>query len=84
MDLGYDMVVTSPYGVAGPKGMDPEITEFLHQFFRKAQFSEPVQEYMKRYDMPDEYLGPADYVAFARNQALYEERMVRRLNLSVD
>jgi tripartite-type tricarboxylate transporter receptor subunit TctC len=84
MDLGYDMVVTSPYGVAGPKGMDPEITEFLHQAFKKMQSSDQIQDYMKRNDLPDEYLGPADYTAFARDRAAYEERMVRRLNLSVD
>jgi tripartite-type tricarboxylate transporter receptor subunit TctC len=84
MDLGYNMVVTSPYGIAGPKGMDPEVSEFLHQAFRKTQFSDPVQAYMRRNDLPDEYLGPAAYTAFARDRAAYEERMVRRLNLSID
>ncbi|MBW6401264.1 tripartite tricarboxylate transporter substrate binding protein [Roseomonas sp. HJA6] len=83
-DLGYNMVVTSPYGIAGPKGMDPEITEFLHQAFKRMQFSDQIQAYMRRNDMPDEYLGPADYTAFARDRAVYEERMVRRLNLNID
>lgn len=83
-ELGYGMVVTSPYGIAGPKGMDPEVTEWLHQAFRKMQTSEPIQAYMQRNDMPDEYLGPADYTAFARERSVYEERMVRRLNLSID
>ncbi|MBR0671376.1 Bug family tripartite tricarboxylate transporter substrate binding protein [Neoroseomonas soli] len=83
-DLGYGMVVTSPYGIAGPKGMDPEATEFLHQAFKKMQYSDPIQAYMQRNDMPDEYLGPADYTAFARERAAYEQRMVTRLNLSID
>lgn len=83
-DLGYGMVVTSPYGVAGPKGMDPEVTEFLHQAFRKMQYSDPIQAYMQRNDMPDEYLGPTEYTAFARERAVYEQRMVTRLNLSID
>ena len=83
-DLGYNMVVTSPYGIAGPKGMDPEVTEFLHQAFKRMQFSDQIQAYMRRNDMPDEYLGPADYTAFARDRAAYEERMVRRLNLNID
>ena len=83
-DLGYNMAVTSPYGIAGPKGMDPEITEFLHQAFKRMQFSDQIQAYMRRNDMPDEYLGPADYTAFARERAVYEERMVRRLNLNID
>lgn len=83
-ELGYGMVVTSPYGIVGPKGMDPEITEFLHQAFRRMQFSEPMQAYMQRNDMPEEYLGPAEYTAFARERAAYEQRMVARLRLSID
>ncbi len=83
-ELGYDMVVTSPYGIAGPKGMDPEITERLHQLFKKAQYHPRVQQFMNENDQPDEYLGPADYTKFARERMAYEERMVKRLNLSID
>ncbi|GGJ04272.1 tripartite tricarboxylate transporter substrate binding protein [Neoroseomonas lacus] len=83
-ELGYGMVVTSPYGVAGPKGMEPEVTEFLHQAFHRMQQSDRIQAYMAQNDMPDEYLGPADYLAFARERAVYEQRMVTRLNLSID
>ncbi len=78
------MAVTSPYGVAGPKGMDPEVVEALHQAFRKTQFHPRTQEFMARNDMPDEYLGSAAYTAFARERAEYERRMVARLNLSID
>jgi tripartite-type tricarboxylate transporter receptor subunit TctC len=84
LELGYGMAVTSPSGVAGPKGMDPELVEALHQIFRKTQTHPRTQEYMARNDMPDEYLGPADYTAFARERAEYEKRMVARLNLSID
>ena len=84
LDLGYGMVVTSPYGVVGPKGMDPEIVAFLHQAFRRTQQHQRVQEFMARNDLPDEYLGPADYTAFARERAVNEQRMVARLNLSID
>ena len=84
MDLGYGMVVTSPYGIVGPKGMEADVTEWLHQAFRRLQHHPRVQEYMARNDMPDEYLGPAEYTAFARERAVYEQRMVTRLNLSID
>lgn len=83
-ELGYGMVVTSPYGIVGPKGLDPEIVEFFHQAFRKTQLHPTVQAFMARNDQPDEYLGPADYTAFARERAVYEQRMVARLNLSID
>jgi hypothetical protein len=34
--------------------------------------------------MPVEYLGPAEYRAFAARRVIYEQDMVRRLNLSID
>jgi tripartite-type tricarboxylate transporter receptor subunit TctC len=60
------------------------VTEWLHQAFRKMQFSDAMQAYMRTNDMPDEYLGPAEYTAFARERAAYEQRMVARLRLSID
>jgi tripartite-type tricarboxylate transporter receptor subunit TctC len=83
-DLGYDMVVTSPYGIAGPKGVPPEIVDVLHRAFRKALEDEASQAIMRRWDMPQEYLGPAEYLAFARERVAYEKRMVARLKLSID
>jgi Uncharacterized protein conserved in bacteria len=83
-ELGYDMVVTSPYGVVGPKGVPPEIVDKLHQSFRKAYLDEASQAIMNRWDMPKEYLGPADYLAFAKERVEYEKMMVERLKLSID
>ena len=33
--VGYDVVSTSPYGIAAPKGMDPKVAKVLHDAFRK-------------------------------------------------
>lgn len=84
LDLGYGMVVTSPYGIVGPRAMDPEIVEYLHQVFRRTMNHPTVQAFMERNDLPNEYLGPAAYTAFARERAAYEQRMVTRLNISID
>ncbi|MCW8087241.1 tripartite tricarboxylate transporter substrate binding protein [Sabulicella glaciei] len=83
-ELGYGMSVTSPYGIAGPKGLDPEIVDRLHRLFKKAMEDETSQAIMTRWEMPREYLGPAEYLAFARERVIYEQEMVRRLNLSID
>jgi tripartite-type tricarboxylate transporter receptor subunit TctC len=83
-ELGHDMVVTSPYGVAGPKGMDQTVVNTLHQSFRKALFDETTQAVMKRWEMPLEYLPPAEYLSFARERVAYEREMVARLRLSID
>ena len=83
-ELGYDMVVTSPYGIAGPKGMEPEIVEILHRSFRKALEDPASQAIIDRWEMPREYLGPADYLAFARARAEYERVTIARRGLSID
>lgn len=83
-ELGYGMTVTSPYGIVGPKGMDGELVEGLHRAFRKAWEDEASQAIVRRWDMPKEYLGPEGYLAFARERAAYEQRMVARLGLSID
>ena len=35
-ELGYDIVYASPYGIVGPKGMDPAVVKALHDAFKKA------------------------------------------------
>lgn len=68
-ELGHDMVVTSPYGVIGPKGMDRGIVRVLHEAFRKGLFDESTRQVMRRWELPLEYLGPEDYLDFARDRS---------------
>lgn len=84
LELGFGMSVTSPYGIVGPKGMEPEVVQVLHRSLKKALDDELCQAIMRRWELPDEYLGPQEYLAFARERVLYEQDMVRRLNLSID
>ena len=35
-ELGYGVVSQSPYGIVGPKGMDPAVVKTLHDAFKKA------------------------------------------------
>ncbi len=83
-EVGIDIVSASPYGIAGPKGMAPEIVDILHRAFRKALEDEASQDIIRRWEMPEEYLGPAEYLAFARERVEYDKRMVARLKLSID
>ena len=34
-EIGIDMVSNSPFGIAGPKGMDPKVVKVLHDAFKK-------------------------------------------------
>ncbi|MBB3898758.1 tripartite tricarboxylate transporter substrate binding protein [Roseococcus suduntuyensis] len=82
LELGFqDMVITSPYGLVGPAGMDPEVVEKLHQGFRTALNDPAHLATLERLDMPVEYLNPTDYGAFIQRTVNEEEARVTRLGL---
>lgn len=84
LELGYqDMVVTSPYGIVGPLGMDPEIVRRLHDGFRVALHDPAHIATLERLDMPLEYLDSAAYGSFIQETANYEEARVKRLGLGL-
>ncbi|HZH47072.1 MAG TPA: tripartite tricarboxylate transporter substrate binding protein [Roseococcus sp.] len=80
-ELGYPMTVTSPYGLVGPLGMEPEVIARLHDGFRVALNDPAHVATLRRLDMPLEYLNPADYGAFIQRTADEEEARVTRLGL---
>ena len=83
-ELGYDMVVASPYGVSGPKGMDPGIVRVLHDAMKEALFSPDNTRIRSQFDMPLVYQDTESYRRFIAERVEYEKTMVRRLGLSLD
>jgi tripartite-type tricarboxylate transporter receptor subunit TctC len=83
-ELGYDVVVTSPYGIAGPKGLDPSVTKRLHDAFRAALQDPATLKTMDQLDQVTEYLGSADYAAYARKLYVEQGEIVKRLGLAKD
>ena len=83
-ELGHDMVVTSPYGISGPKGMDPAIIRTLHDAFKTALDSPANTNVRAQFDMPQQYLNSPDYTAFISQRAVYERDMVTRLGIKLD
>ncbi|WP_043364391.1 tripartite tricarboxylate transporter substrate binding protein [Belnapia sp. F-4-1] len=83
LELGYQgMVITSPYGLVAPAGLDPETLAALHEGFRRALHDPAHLAVLARLDQPLQYLNSADY---ARNMAEtidMEEARVKRLGLS--
>jgi len=80
-ELGIDVVVDSPGGLVGPKGMDPAIVKILADVFRAAAQDPKHLEFLDSMDQPLLLLdGPAYRDAMART---YEEEreLLRRLNL---
>ncbi len=83
-ELGYEMVVTSPYGLSGPKGMDPGVVKALHDALKEALFDPANAAVRAQFDMPLEYYSTADYRGFVQRRAEYERSMAQRLNLRID
>ncbi len=80
-DAGIDLVVNSPYGVCGPKGMDPAIVKKIHDAMKDALFSPETQAVMNTYNMPTLYLDTAAYDTAARRQVEIELANLKRVGM---
>jgi len=77
-------VITSPYGISGPKGMDPGVTRLLHDTFKAALMDPANATVRAQFDMPLEYYPTAEYQQFIARRAEYEQAMAKKLNLRID
>jgi tripartite-type tricarboxylate transporter receptor subunit TctC len=82
VELGYDLVVESPWGIAGPKGMDPKVVAKLHDAFKKAVDDTAVQATLAKYDMVVNYKNTADYVKAVKDVTDTERKVVESLGLA--
>lgn len=57
-----------PFGIAGPKGMDPAVVKILHDAFKKAMETPEHEATLKQLDQPNRYMNSADFTAFAMQQ----------------
>jgi len=80
-ELGYDTVSESPFGLAGPAGMDPAVVKTLHDAFKKALDDPKVAALLDRFDQPMVYMSTEDYAKFARQTYEMERATVERLGL---
>ena len=81
-EVGIDMVSNSPFGIAGPKGMDPKVVQVLHDAFRKALDEPVVAAAFVKYDQAADYLGTAEYNKFVAEKVAEEKAIVEALGLA--
>jgi tripartite-type tricarboxylate transporter receptor subunit TctC len=81
-ELGYPFVFDSPFGVAGPKGMDPAIVAKLHDAFKKAIADKAVIDTMAKYDMVPRYMDTAGYRKFVDEIIAGERAALERIGLA--
>src|SRR5712691_3211173 len=80
-EIGIDMVSNSPFGIAGPKGMDPKVVKALHDAFKKGLEEPSYAEAMAKLDMELFYLSSEDYRKFALQQIEEAKRFIAELGL---
>ncbi len=80
-ELGYPFVFDSPFGIAGPKGMDPKVVAKLHDAFKKAIDDPSIKATLAKYDMVVNYKNTADYAKFVKEVTDSERKVVEQLGL---
>lgn len=81
-EVGFDLTLDSPFGLAGPKGIDPVIVQKLHDAFKTALDDPKVVELRAKYDYPKRYMNAADYAKFAKQQFDEQRDVVDQLGLA--
>jgi tripartite-type tricarboxylate transporter receptor subunit TctC len=80
-ELGYPFVFDSPFGIAGPRGMDAKVVAKLHDAFKKATEDPAVQATLAKYDMVMNYKNTEDYRKFVLENIETERKVVEMLGL---
>lgn len=80
-ELGYPFVFDSPFGLAGPRGMDPVHVQKLHDAFKKALEETAAVQTMSKYDMFPRYMNTADYTKFVGDIITQEKAALELIGL---
>lgn len=80
-ELGYDVVSYSPYGIVGPKGMDPKVVKVLHDAFKKAIDDPEHEKVLQQLDQVYWYKSTEDYAKWAAETNVSERALIERLGL---
>jgi tripartite-type tricarboxylate transporter receptor subunit TctC len=80
-EIGIDMISNSPFGIAGPKGMDPKVVGVLHDAFKKGLGEPSYAAAIANLDQESFYLSSADYQKFATQQIDEARRFIAELGL---
>jgi tripartite-type tricarboxylate transporter receptor subunit TctC len=80
-EIGYDMEVSTGFGISGPKGMPKPLVRILHDAFKKALFNPENKIVRDRFDMSEEYIDSDSYQAYVAQRAEQEREIVKKYSL---
>jgi tripartite-type tricarboxylate transporter receptor subunit TctC len=82
-ELGYPWTFDSPWGFAGPKGMDPAIVKRLHDAFKPALDDEKVKAIMDKHLMPPRYADGEGYLKIVKEITEVEREGLKRIGMGI-
>lgn len=80
-DVGIDMVQTSPWGLAAPKGTPTHVIKALHDGFHAAMQQPAFLKTLEKFDMIPQYMDGIEFQQFAKTSVDSEERILTALNV---
>jgi tripartite-type tricarboxylate transporter receptor subunit TctC len=80
-ELGIDIVSYSPYGIVGPKGMDPKVVKILHDAFRKTLDDPEHLKVLAQLDQVYWYKSSDEYRQWAADTLKAERATIERVGL---
>ena len=81
-ESGWDTITESPFGIGGPKGMDPAVVKTLHDAFKKTLEDPAVLATLDKFFQPVIYMNSADYTAYGERTFKAEKATIERLGLA--
>jgi tripartite-type tricarboxylate transporter receptor subunit TctC len=81
-ELGFNVVGNSPYGLVGPKGIDPAVMKTLHDAFKKAMDDPKHVEMLDQLNQDVWYRSGDEYAAWARETFAKDKLLIERLGLA--
>lgn len=78
-ELGYPVVIRSPLGLAGPKGLPDNIVSTLEKAVKVAMDDPAVIKVLKDYGIRTDYMDAAQYTEFAQKTFEEERSIVERM-----
>ena len=80
-ELGIDIVAYSPYGLVGPKGMEPQVVRALHDAFRKTLDDPEHLKVLQQLDQVYWYKSSEQFAQWAAETFKTERATLERVGL---
>jgi tripartite-type tricarboxylate transporter receptor subunit TctC len=83
-ETGVDLISNSPFGIAGPKGMDPKIAQILHDAFKKGAEDPSYIASTAKLDQEAAYMSSDAYRRYAIETLIEQKKLIEELGLKQD